>query len=105
MGILPVNNHVEHVHIEYEGGSVTLRFREYNQTIKLFKKEEEYGETRVVVSSSSWYEYETTIRSGDSAYFCMISNGAMLHIPKPRRENDYGDECVVLKISNLEGED
>ncbi len=105
MGILPVRKHVEHVHVEYEGGEVTLRFREYKQTLKLFKKEGEYGETRVVVSSSGWYEYETTIRQGGCSYFCMLCNGALLEIPKPLRENDYGDECVVLKISNNEGED
>jgi hypothetical protein len=35
----------------------------------------------------------------------MISNGSLLEIPKPKRENDYGDECVVLRISNTEGED
>ena len=105
MGILPVKKNVEHVHVEYEGGAVTLRFHEYKQTLKLFKKEEQYGETRVVVSSSSWYEYETTIRHGDAAYFCMLCNGALLQVPKPKRDNDYGDECVVLKISNNEGED
>ncbi len=105
MGILPVKKHVEHEHVEYEGGEVTLRFREYKQTLNLFKKEGVYGETRVVVSSSAWYEYETTIRHGDSAYFCMLSNGALLQIPKPTRDNDYDDECVVLKISNNEGED
>ncbi len=105
MGILPVKKNVEHIHVEYEGGSVTLRFREYKQTFKVLKKEEHYGEARVVVSSSGWCEYETTIRQGESAYFCMLCNGALLQIPKPNRENDYGDECVVLKIMNLEGED
>jgi hypothetical protein len=105
MGIIPVKKNVEHIHIEYEGGAVTLRFREYKQTLKLFKKEQHYGETRVVVSSSGWYEYETTIRQGDSAYFCMLCTGALLEIPKPQRANDYGDECVVLRISNMEGED
>ena len=91
--------------MEYEGGSVTLRFRECQQTLKLFKKEEHYGETRVVVSSSGWYEYETTIKQGDSTYFCILCNGALLQIPRPKRDNDYGDECVVLRISNTEGED
>ena len=105
MGLLPVKKHVEHVCVEYGGGSLTLRFREYKQTLKLFKKENHYGETRVVVSSSGWYEYETTIRQGEAAYFCMLCNGALLQIPKPQRENDYGDECVVLKIMNVEGED
>ncbi len=104
MGILPVNKHVEHIHIEYEGGAATLRFREYKQTSKLFKKEIVYGETRVVVSSSSWYENETTIRVGEHQYFAMLCNGALLRISEPERGTGYGDECVVLKISNKEGE-
>ena len=36
-------SHFEHVSIEYEGGSMTLRFREYNQTIKLFKNVDAHG--------------------------------------------------------------
>ena len=32
MGILQVKKDPEHVHIEYEGGAVTLRFKEYKQT-------------------------------------------------------------------------
>ncbi len=105
MGILPVKKHVEHVHVEYEGGAVTLRFREYKQTLKLFKKEREYGENRVVVSSSAWYEHESTIRQGDCEYYCMLCTGALQRIPEPKSTDDYGDECVVLKISNNEGED
>ena len=77
---------VEHVHVEYEGGAVTLRFNEFKQTLNLFKKEEQYGETRVVVSSSAWYEYETTKRQGGFANFCMICNCSMLQISKPRKE-------------------
>jgi hypothetical protein len=105
MGILQEKKNPEHVHIEYEGGAVTLRFKEYKQTLNLFKKEIVYGEKRVVVSSSSWFEKEISIRQGECAYFCMLCNGSMLQIPKPSRENDYGDECVVLKISNNEDED
>ena len=105
MGSLPVKKAVEHIHVEYEGGVVALTCGEYKQTLNLFKKEEQYGETRVVVSSSSWYEYETTIWHGDSAYFCMLCNGSLLQIPKPKRENDYGDEFVVLRISKKDGED
>jgi hypothetical protein len=105
MGILPVKKHVEHIHVEYEGGAFTVRFREYKQILKLFKNEREYGETRVVVSSSSWYEHETTIRQGECEYYCMLGSGALLRIPEPRSTDDYGDECVVLKISNKENED
>ena len=28
----------EHIHIIYEGGDVTMKYREYYQTLKLFKK-------------------------------------------------------------------
>ena len=56
----------EHIHIIYEGGSVTLKYREYHQTIKLFKKVDHYGEDKVVVSSSGWFEYKHTIKRYES---------------------------------------
>ena len=52
--------HVEHISIEYEGGEMTLRFREYNQTLKLFKKVDHDGEHNVVVSSPACLEMEQT---------------------------------------------
>jgi hypothetical protein len=95
----------EHINIEYEGGEITLRFREYQQTLKLFKKVDHYGEDRVVLSSSGWYEREYTIKRGGYDYFLMLCNGSLICIPKPLRDNDHGDECVVVKISNNEGMD
>ena len=52
----------EHIHIIYEGGEMTTHYREYKQIFKLFKKVSEYGEERVVVSSSGWFEYEHTVK-------------------------------------------
>ena len=101
----------EHINIEYEGGEITLRFREYQQTLKLFKKvghfveDRHCGEDRVVLSSSSWYEREYTIKRGGFDYFLMLCNGPLICIPKPLRDNDHGDECVVVNISNNEGMD
>jgi hypothetical protein len=46
-------NHFEHIIFAYEGGDMTLRFREYNQNLKLFKKVDAYSEHNVVVSSSA----------------------------------------------------
>ena len=66
MGILPKKKPLEHIAIEYEGGYVTLRFREYSQTIQLFKVVERYGENNVVISSSGWFEYEHTIKRYES---------------------------------------
>jgi hypothetical protein len=105
MGLLPACKPLDHVSIEYEGGSLTLRFREYNQTLQLFKKVEQYGEENVVVSSSGWFEHESTIARGKHLYFCMLATGVLMPIDTPRRDNEYGDECVVVKISNKEGED
>ena len=95
----------EHVAIEYEGGEVTLRFRKYNQTLKLFKNVELYGESKVVISSSGWFEHEHTVPRGEHRYFCMLRTGVLMPIGAPRCENEYGDDCVVIKISNKEGED
>ncbi len=90
----------EHIHIIYEGGEVSMKYREYFQTLKLFKKVEHYGEDKVVVSSSGWFEYEHTIKRHESEYFCMLCNGEFLMITKPTRDNEYGDECVIVRITN-----
>jgi hypothetical protein len=105
MGLLPTKKSLEHIAIEYEGGAVTLRFREYCQTIQLFKKVERYGENNVVISSSGWFEHEHTVARGEHRYFCMLCTGVLMPIETPRNANEYGDECVVVKISNTEGED
>ena len=106
MGFTPAKKlYLEHVAIEYDGGDVTIRFREYKQTIQLFKKVERYGENNVVISSSGWFEHEHTVPREEHRYFCMLSSGVLMPIGTPRRANEYGDECVVVKISNKEGED
>jgi hypothetical protein len=106
MGFTPARKEkpLEHVALEYEGGEVTVRFREYKQTIQLFKKVERYGENNVVISSSGWFEHEHTVPREEHRYFCMLSSGVLMPIGTPRRANEYGDECVVVKISNMEGE-
>ena len=53
-------SHVEHVAIACEGGEMTMIFREYSQTLKLFKKVDHYVEHSVVVSSSAWFDMEQT---------------------------------------------
>ena len=55
-------SHFEHITVEYEGSDMTLRLREYSQTLKLFKKVDAYGEHNVVVSSSAWFEMEQTVK-------------------------------------------
>ena len=90
----------EHIHIIYEGGEMTMKYREYYQTLKLLKKESAYGDARVVVSSSSWFEYEHTVKRYESEYFCMLCNGEFVLIPKPDRDYNYGDECVIVRITN-----
>ncbi len=105
MGFLPVTKTWEHIAIEYEGGEVVLRFREFRQTLKLFKKVERYGENKVVVSSSGWYESEQVVERDVPKFFLMMRSGAMLCIGTPRCDNEYGDDSVVLKIVNREGED
>jgi hypothetical protein len=66
----------EHVSIEYEGGSMTLRFREYNQTVRRFKNIDAHGDHTVVVSSSGWFEMEQTIKRHDYRYYVMLDSGA-----------------------------
>ena len=59
----------ENLAIAYERGEMTLRFREYSQTLKLFKKVDAYGEHNVVASSSAWFEVDQTIK----CYYLMLS--------------------------------
>jgi hypothetical protein len=92
----------EHVSIEYEGGSMTLRFREYNQTLKIFKKVDEYGQNKVVICSSGWFEREAVIERYESRYFVMLDSGRFLSINEPTRDREFNDECCIIKISNLE---
>ena len=90
----------EHISIEYEGGDMTMRFREYHQTLKLFKKVDAYGENNVVVSSSAWFEMEQTIKRYEYRYYVMLSNGQFMNIDDPTRDKEFNDECCIVKISN-----
>ena len=59
-----------------------------------------YGEDKVVISSSAWFEYEHTVKRYESERFCMLCNGEFVMIERPTRGNDYGDECVIVRITN-----
>ena len=85
---------------EHSGGDMTMRFREYHQTLKLFKKVDEYGENNVVVSSSAWFEMEQTIKRYEYRYYVMLSNGQFLSIDDPTSDREFNDECCIIKISN-----
>ena len=87
-----------------EGGALTIRFKEYHHTLKLFKKIEHYGDGNVVVSSSAWHEMEQTIKRREHRYFAMLSNGEFMNIEPPTRESEYGDECVIVKKMNKDFE-
>jgi 3-phosphoglycerate kinase len=102
MGVVKVcqDKHFEHIAIAYEGGEMTLRFREYSQTLKLFKNLDAYGEHNVVVSSSAWVEMEQTIKRYEHRYYVMLSNGKFMNIEEPTRDNEFNDECCIVKISN-----
>ena len=83
----------------YGGGSCASHYREYNHTLKLFMSE--YIINHMIVSSSDWTDYNDVITYQESKYYCMISNGCVISIPKPFNvDTDYGDECVVVKITN-----
>ena len=95
-----------HISIEYWCGEVITRYSEYQQTLRLFKKDNTYGNDKLVVCSSAWYEMEFTIKNRESAYYIMRSNGELILIEMPNKNVDidkaYGEECVILKISNFE---
>ena len=86
-----------HINIVYCGGCCVSHYREYNQTVKLF--ESDYSKTYLIVSSSDWTDY--TIKYQESKYYCMISNGSFINIPKPDNLNkEYGEERVIVKLTN-----
>jgi hypothetical protein len=53
-----------------------------------------------VVSSSAWYELEQTIKRHEHKQFAMLCNGEFMNIEPPPKENEYGDECVIVESSN-----
>lgn len=95
-----------HISIEFWGGESITRYTDYMQTLRLFKKDISYGHDKLVVCSSSWYEMEFTIKNKESAYFVMRPNGELFNIGIPEKNDNidesYGEECVILKISNFE---
>jgi hypothetical protein len=93
-------SHFEHITIAYEGGEMTPIFREFSQTLRLLKKVDAYGEHNVVVSFSSWFEMEQTIKRYEYRYSVMLSNCQFLNIDEGARENEFNDECCIVKISN-----
>ena len=55
----------------------------------------------MIVNSSDWTDYNDTIKYQDSKYYCMISSGCFIDIPKPDNLNkEYGDERVIVKLTN-----
>jgi hypothetical protein len=102
MGVVKLSQdkHFEHIAIDYKGGEMTLSFREYSQTLKLFKHLDAYGEHNVVVSSSAWVEMKQTIKRYEHRYYVMISNGEFMNIAEPTRDNEFNDDRCIVKISN-----
>ena len=59
-----------------------------------------YSENHMIVSSSDWTDYNDIIQHRESKYYCMISNGCFISIPKPSNvDKDYRDECVRVKLT------
>ena len=88
-----------HINVVYCGGYCVYYCRDYNQTLKLFMSE--YSKNHMIVSSSYWIDYNDNITYGESKYYCMISNGCVVNISKPSNiDADYGDECVIDKITH-----
>jgi hypothetical protein len=55
----------------------------------------------MIISSSDWVDYNDVIKYNESKYYGMISNGCFINIPKPVNvDEEYGDECVIIKITN-----
>ena len=61
----------------------------------------DYSDNHMIVSSADWTDYNDVINYRESNYYCMMSNGCFISIPKPFNvDTDYGGECVVVDISN-----
>ena len=70
-----------HITIVYCGGCHIHQYRESDQTLKLF--EIDCSENYMTVSSSDWTAYNDAIHYRESKYYCMVSNGSFINIPKP----------------------
>ena len=61
----------------------------------------DYSDNHRIVSSSEWVDYIDVIKHRESTYYCMISNGYCISIPKPFDvDTDVWDECSVVKSTN-----
>jgi hypothetical protein len=55
----------------------------------------------MIVSSSDWTGYNDAITYQESNYYCMVSSGCVITVAKPYTINEEsGDECVIVKITN-----
>ena len=60
-----------------------------------------YIDNHMIVSSSDWNDYNDVMKYQEFKYYCLISNGCFISIPKPLNvDTDYGDECTVVKTTN-----
>ena len=87
-----------HRNLVYCGGGCVSQYREYNQTLKLYESDESKHD--LSGSSSNWTDYHDIIKYRASKYYCMLSNGSFINIPKPYNINKaYGDECFIVKLT------
>jgi len=61
--------------IEYWSGEIITRYAECMQRIMLFKKVDNYGNDRVLVCSSAWYEMEHILKHREYEHDLMLSHG------------------------------
>ena len=88
-----------HINLVYCGGCCFSKHGAYNQTLKLFERDD--SKHCLIVCSSSWTDYHDTIEYIKYKFCCMISNGNFINIPKPYDiNNEYGDECVIVKLTS-----
>ena len=88
-----------HINTVQCGGCCVSHYKEYNQTLKLCERDD--SNHYLIVCNSNWTDYNDTIKYRESKYYCMISNGSFINIPKPYNINKkYGDECVIVKLTN-----
>ena len=56
---------------------------------------------RMTASSCDWTDYTDVVKHRESKYYCMISNGCFINVPKPSdAAKEDGDECVSGKLTN-----
>ena len=65
--------------------SLSIEYREYNQTLKVFESDE--SNHYLLVCSSNLTDYHDGMKNIESEYYCMISNGSFINEPKPYHIN------------------